>query len=108
MNKKIAEIINKVTSILKNGLSPKRIILFGSYSRGDYQNSSDLDILLIMPNGTNRRKTAVEAYKLLGALGISKDIVVVTEEDVEKYGELPGTVLEPALAEGKVLYDKAA
>jgi predicted nucleotidyltransferase len=94
--------------ILADTLGPKRIILFGSRARGSARRDSDIDLLLVMANGTHRRRTAVKAYSILGAQGIAKDIVVVTEEDVEKFGSLPGTALAPALAEGKVLYERAA
>ncbi len=32
------------------------------------------------------------------------DVVVVTPEDVRRYGESPALVIEPALREGRVVY----
>jgi hypothetical protein len=33
------------------------------------------------------------------------DIVVVTEDDIQQFGEKPGTILYPALKEGVVVYE---
>jgi predicted nucleotidyltransferase len=104
----INEKIAKMTAILVEGLRPMRIIIFGSYATGTTRPDSDVDILLVMENGTHRRKAIVKAYQVLGAQGIAKDIVVVTDEDIEKFGSLPGTIIGPALAEGKVVYERAA
>lgn len=37
---------------------PRRIILFGSAVRGDMRPDSDIDILVVAPDGTHRRQTA--------------------------------------------------
>ena len=65
---------------------------------------SDLDILVMMPDGTHRRRTAQRLYRFLFGLGMPKDIVVVTESDVKDYGDNPSLVIAPALAEGRELY----
>jgi len=35
-------------------------------------------------------------------------VVVVTPEDIERYRDAIGLVIEPAVREGKVVYDKTA
>lgn len=65
---------------------------------------SDVDILIVMPDGTHRRQTAQSLYRDLPAVGIAKDLIVVTESDVQRYGDNPSLVLYPALREGKELY----
>ena len=37
-------------------------------------------------------------------LGYATDVVVVTEEDVEKYRDAEGYVIRPALTEGRLVY----
>jgi len=83
---------------------PRRIILFGSAATGRMGPDSDLDVLVVMPDGVHRRQTAKHIYRALSGLGVPKDIVVVTEEDVRLYGENPSLVIYPALKEGKELY----
>lgn len=83
---------------------PRRILLFGSAARGQMGPNSDLDILVIMPDGIHRRRTAQDIYRGLLGMGIAKDVVVVTESDIRKYGDNPSLVLFPALREGRELY----
>lgn len=49
-------------------------------------------------------RTAQALYRRLPAVGVAKDIVVVTESDVRDYGDEPSLVLYPALRQGKELY----
>jgi predicted nucleotidyltransferase len=83
---------------------PLRIILFGSGARGEMNTHSDLDVLVVMPDGVHRRRTAQTICRSLAGLGIAKDIVVVTERDVHEHGKNPSLVLCPALTQGKELY----
>jgi len=41
-------------------------------------------------------------------IGLPKHILVATPEDIEKYRGIPGTIIRPALLEGKVLYERPA
>jgi uncharacterized protein len=66
--------------------------------------NSDLDILVVMPDGVHRRRTAQTIYRRLLGLGLPKDIVVVTESDVREHGANPAMVLYPALREGREFY----
>lgn len=83
---------------------PRRIILFGSAARGQFTSDSDLDVLVVMPNGIDRRHTAQDLIVELAGLGVSTDVVVVTEDDIRDYGNNPSLVLYPALKEGRELY----
>ena len=82
---------------------PERIILFGSAARGRTASRSDIDLLIIKSN-VHRRRLAMDLYEELADMGLPVDLVVVTPQDVERYGRSPALVLEPALREGKVIY----
>ena len=60
-----------------------------------------------MPDGSDRREAAVEIGVTLGYLPVAKDIVVTTPGHIERCGHVIGTVLRPALREGRVLYERA-
>ena len=85
-------------------VQPRRIILFGSASRGVMGPDSDVDLLVVVPDGRHRRRTAQAVYKSLSGIGVAKDIVVVTESDLERYGDNPSLVIHPALLQGRELY----
>ena len=86
-------------------MHPRRIILFGSYGRGTPNADSDVDLLVVLPEDGSKRRKAVEIYRLLAGMGLPKDVIVVTPQEVEKYRNVPGTIIHPALREGKVVYD---
>ena len=92
---------------LVDQFEPERILLFGSRARGDATDCSDVDLLVVMPDGTDRRQTAIEMYVALGDLPAAKDIVVTTPAHIAQRGHIIGSVLRPALREGMVLYERA-
>ena len=85
-------------------VQPLRIILFGSAARGQMGPDSDVDVLVVMPDGVHRRQTARRIYRALVGLGVPKDVVVVTKSDVDQFADEPSLVICPALREGKELY----
>ncbi len=97
-------LLDRLVSKIVETVHPRRIILFGSAARGQMGPHSDLDLLVVMPDGIHRRRTAQAIYLGLSGLGIAKDIVVVTESDVRTYGDNPSLVLFPALREGREIY----
>jgi predicted nucleotidyltransferase len=86
---------------------PVKIILFGSHARGEAGPESDIDLLVVLPEVANKRQAAVVIRRLLTDLPMPKDIVVTTPEEIARRGDLVGTVLRPALREGKVLYERS-
>ncbi len=50
------QIINSIKRFkesIKSGLNVKRVILFGSYARGNYTDNSDIDVCIIAENISN-------------------------------------------------------
>jgi predicted nucleotidyltransferase len=100
MDDVLAETVRRIVETVH----PKQIILFGSAILGDMGPNSDLDLLIVIPSGGHRRRTAQRIYRKLIGVGFAADIIVVTEDDIKKFGDNIGMVIRPALQEGKVLY----
>ncbi len=83
--------------------SPARVVLFGSYARGDGGPDSDLDFLVIEREVESRIREAGRLRRALPFLGVPIDVLVISEEHAERWREVPGTVVHEALAEGQVL-----
>ena len=83
---------------------PDKIILFGSHSRRTAGKDSDVDLLVIMPVSGSKREKRIEIGVALHDIRIPKDIIVATPDEVERRKNLVGTIIRPALEEGKVLY----
>ena len=102
------KIIQKMVSLITKNFHPEKIILFGSYARGDAGPDSDADLLIVMNSGKNRRLRKIEILSNLAGIGLPKDIIIVTPEELEKYADEIGTIVYPAVREGKILYEKAS
>ena len=84
---------------------PLRVVLFGSQARGTATEWSDVDLLVVLPDVSDKRRAAIEFRRSLGDLPASKDIVVSTPEEIEQRGHLVGSVLHAALRDGRVVYE---
>ena len=93
---------------LVDGFDPLRIILFGSYARGDAQPDSDLDLLVVVPHLGDKRETATSMAKALRGLRAAIDVLPTDPDEVARRGETPGDVLRSALREGKAVYERDA
>ena len=86
--------------------APLRIVLFGSRARGGERDDSDIDLLVVLPRLSERRDEAAAMLRALADIPAPKDVVVTTPDEIERRGDLVGTVLRPALREGTVLYER--
>lgn len=100
--KLIYEIVDKIAK----KFNPEKIILFGSYAHGTPNKDSDLDLLVIMDSDLPPHKRAALVRSAIISHPCSIDIVVRTPEEIEKYKDIIGTIIYPALKFGKVIYER--
>ncbi len=85
---------------------PKRVILFGSYARGEAAENSDLDLLIIKDTAKRPIDRWVEVKRLLrntaGTIPVAP--LVYTEKEIEERRAIKDFFIEEILAEGEVLY----
>jgi len=104
VQEKIDDLVRRIVKRFR----PEKIILFGSHARGTAGQDSDADILVVMPVKGSKRKKATEIDVALVGLDLPVDVIVITPEELERNKNQIGTIIYPALKEGKVLYEKAA
>ena len=101
------EAINLAVQRLIKSARPTKVILFGSYAEEQPTEESDLDLLVVEREVSSKLKEMVRLREAVGSIGLPVDIIVCSEQEMEDWGHLPGTVLYWALKEGKVLYEAA-
>ena len=99
-----ADYIPEMVRRIVEAVHPLQVILFGSHARGDARPDSDVDLLVVMPDGSDLRRAWDEAYGSLSGMGIPKDIVITSPTEIARRGHIAGLILRPALREGKILH----
>jgi uncharacterized protein len=89
---------------LVKSFDPDQIILFGSHARGTARPDSDIDLLVVLPFDGSKRAKQVEMRVALHDIPVSKDILVATPEEIIRQRNIVGTLIKPALQQGKVIY----
>lgn len=91
---------------LVDALRPEQIYLFGSRARGDHQPDSDYDLMVIVAESDMPpHHRAQLAHRALHGVRISKDLLVWTRAEFERYAPVVASLPATVLREGRLLYD---
>ena len=77
------KVIESLVQKIVEAVHPLKIILFGSYTRDNANPESDIDVLVVMPEGVHCRRTAQLLYRQIRGLGVPFDILVTTPDALE-------------------------
>jgi predicted nucleotidyltransferase len=98
--KAIESLVQKIVE----AVHPLKIILFGSYTSDKANPDSDIDVLVVMPEGVHCRRTAQLLYRQIRGLGVPFDILVTTPRILVKHKDNIGLIYRTVLKEGKEIY----
>lgn len=90
-------------------LHPERIILFGSLARGNANEDSDIDLLVVVDEGFQERSRWRELRKirkLLASFPMPKDILLYSRDEVARWQHSANHIITHALQEGISLYER--
>jgi predicted nucleotidyltransferase len=99
--------IDKIVPIIISIASPDRIILFGSYARGDNKEKSDID-LLILKKGLKNSFDIIDSIDRAfyeNKIKIPVDLLAI---DFNRYNEINneiGYIYKTIKEQGKVIYE---
>lgn len=100
-----AEVIEKMTQRIVEQFHPRRIILFGSRARTDAHDQSDFDLLIVAPSDEPRWRRTAPVYRALAGIGVPKDIVWWTPEEIVEWQGVKSHFINTVLREGRMLYE---
>lgn len=97
-------VIRAVVRQIAERFKPQKIILFGSYARGNQKSDSDVDLLIVMETSLKERQQSLQIRRSLGVL-FGLDLIVRTPKRLEQRLKMGDSFLQDVLKEGKVLYE---
>jgi predicted nucleotidyltransferase len=98
---KLSEIVRRLVA----ALHPQRVYLFGSRARGDAQDDSDYDVLLLVRDKDDRPfALEQEAYGALFGVGVGVDVIVMTIDYFERRQIVKASLPATVGREGRLLY----
>jgi predicted nucleotidyltransferase len=102
------EVIEEVKRRLVKTYNPVAIYLFGSYAWGSPTEDSDLDLLIVIDKSEEKSyKRPVAGHGALFGLNISKDLIVYTKAEFEKYAASVTTLCHKIKRDGKLIYARS-
>ncbi|PIR08966.1 hypothetical protein COV53_00225 [Candidatus Gottesmanbacteria bacterium CG11_big_fil_rev_8_21_14_0_20_37_11] len=103
---KIQSEVKQYIKRLKETINPESVILFGSFARGEANEWSDIDLLVIADYKTKSEDRFDILYKLRGGLIKNHDINVFGLTKKEFEATKPWSLFADVKKEGIVLYQK--
>lgn len=101
------ELIDYIVEKIVREIQPEKIILYGSYARGDFHKDSDLDLFIIKDGEESSRMMGRKVDGLFDGRLFSLDIRVRKPSEVEwNFRAKNPFYLYHIFKDGKVLYDK--
>ena len=102
------ELLEEVKNRLVKTYKPIAIYLFGSYAWGTPTEDSDLDLLIVVDKADKKSYNRPRpGQRALFGLGISKDMIVYTNEEFEKNSRDVTTLCYKIKRDGKLIYARA-
>jgi predicted nucleotidyltransferase len=99
------DLLEKAVERLKTEFQPEQIYLFGSHAWGTPTEDSDVDFMVIVrDSGEKAIRRMQRAHRCLSGLGFSKDVLVPTRAQVDRYKHLRASLFHQVLANGRKLY----
>ena len=96
--------IDQVVEQIVEKFKPQKIILFGSYARGNPRPESDVDMLVVMDTPLREVQQAIQICQQID-YRFGLDLIVHTPKYLAERVKKGGWFLRDVLKEGKVLYE---
>jgi predicted nucleotidyltransferase len=88
-------------------LDPERVILFGSFARGDFHEGSDIDLMVILNTSERFIDRIGHVLEVLDPADFDVEPLVYTAAEYENMRQRRTTLIDAVEREGKVLYERS-
>ena len=97
--RKARKLVEEYAKIVVKNMIVNKIILYGSYARGDYKKDSDIDVAVVVPRSSLSKdilEDMAKLFKLRREISTDIEPVLLIDEDdasgfiesISKYGEV--------------------
>lgn len=98
--------INEIVTRIAENYNPEKIILFGSYAKGENTEDSDLDIILIKNTKLPKHKRGIEVRRLFFGLPVPMDFKIYTSQEFSQDINDQYSFLFSAMNGSKIMYER--
>ncbi|MBF0282592.1 MAG: nucleotidyltransferase domain-containing protein [Zetaproteobacteria bacterium] len=100
-----SDLLNKISACIVESIQPDKIVLFGSYAWGVPHKDSDVDLFVVVASSDQPSyKRARAVYHSLRDISVPFDVIVQTQEELERSVRIPSSFAYKVMESGKVLY----
>ena len=102
--------LQRMAQAIAAAVDPLCIILFGSRARGDARLDSDVALLVVEDEAFGPKRCRLDEseriYRAVTGMGIAKDILLFSADEIDYWRDSLNHVIGRALREGRVLYER--
>ena len=100
----VESIVRRMVERVVERFDPVSVWLFGSMARGDCSRYSDVDLMIIMPEGTDCETVELDIMMELRGSMLPKDVLVNTPDAFRRAVDDLGTIQHTVRKHGVMLY----
>lgn len=86
--------------------NPVRVVVFGSLADGTEDRDSDIDLLIVLDEVKDKRAAMLDLQRATNDFPAPLDLIPTDAQEIERRGDLVGSILRPALRRGRVVYER--
>jgi uncharacterized protein len=98
--------VKKIIQTIVQDYEPEKVILFGSYARGEENKDSDLDLMIIKETYEPYNHRAHRVRSLFNPYPCAMDLFIYTQKEFERLKNFKSLIPHIASKEGIVIYDR--
>jgi len=96
--------VESITEQIVKKYKPEKIIIFGSYVRGEFNKDSDIDFLVIRKDVPQYGVERIREISRLIEREIAVDFLICKPDEIEERIKLGDPFIKSILEEGKLIY----
>jgi len=101
-----ADMVNDIVERLVERFHPDKVILFGSCARGEADEGSDVDLLIVAETDLDPGERFPAARRALAGIPAAFDLIVRTPDEYRRRREVVNDIVYFAEKYGKVIYER--